>query len=229
MSKIYIPARSPDDWQRFLADPEKQWKKGYSARATAYAWHAVKGFPAEIMALFGDSGLDEFKDLEVLQVIPEHKVSLPPTRGHPSQNDVFVLARTESGDLMSITVEAKVSESFDKNVGEWNRDGSAGKRERLDFLRQKLGLETHDLEEIRYQLLHRLASAIIEAERFNAEYAVMVVQSFSQADEWFDDYERFLIQFDVKAQIGILYSLGVLSGVHVFSGWVRGDPLFLDA
>ena len=229
MSKVYIPAQSPDDWQRFLADPGKQWKKGYSARATAYAWHAVKGFPPEITALFHDSCIEEFKDLEVLQVIPEHKVYLPPTRGLPSQNDVFVLAKTKAGALMSVTVEAKVSERFGKAVGEWNRDGSAGKRERLDFLRPKLGLETHDLEEIRYQLLHRLASAILEAERFNAEYAVMVVQSFSPTDEGFEDYSRFLALFGAEPVIGTLYPLGDLSDVQVYSGWARGDAKFLEA
>ena len=28
MKNIFIPSSSPDDWQKLLADPCKQWKKG---------------------------------------------------------------------------------------------------------------------------------------------------------------------------------------------------------
>ena len=43
-------------------------------------------------------------------------------------------------------------------------------------------------DSIRYQLLHRAASAMVEARRFNAAHAMMLVHSFSPSDEWFDDY-----------------------------------------
>jgi hypothetical protein len=36
---------------------------------------------------------------------------------------------------------------------------------------------------IRYQLLHRAASVVIEAERFNASYAVLPVHSFSPLNQ----------------------------------------------
>lgn len=32
MTGIYVPAQSTNDWRQFLADPEKQWCSGYSAR-----------------------------------------------------------------------------------------------------------------------------------------------------------------------------------------------------
>jgi len=35
MSKILIPSSGPDDWQQFLADSQKQWKRGYSAMGAA--------------------------------------------------------------------------------------------------------------------------------------------------------------------------------------------------
>jgi hypothetical protein len=38
MNNILIPASNPEDWKKFLADPEKHWKKGYSARTLAYCW-----------------------------------------------------------------------------------------------------------------------------------------------------------------------------------------------
>jgi uncharacterized protein DUF6946 len=32
MNKIYLPTVGPQDWQKLLADPEKEWRTGYSAR-----------------------------------------------------------------------------------------------------------------------------------------------------------------------------------------------------
>ena len=61
MSTIYVPSRGPDDWRRFLADPEKQWRRGFSARAAAYSWESVNRLPPEIEALFVTSGVQEFQ------------------------------------------------------------------------------------------------------------------------------------------------------------------------
>jgi len=47
-SKIFIPATKPDDWQQFLADPEKQWKKGFSARSLAYCWQEANDIPKDV-------------------------------------------------------------------------------------------------------------------------------------------------------------------------------------
>ena len=38
MTKIYIPANDPEQWAQFLAEPIKQWRCGYSARALAYCY-----------------------------------------------------------------------------------------------------------------------------------------------------------------------------------------------
>jgi len=43
LSKIYIPTTKPEDWQSLLADPEKHWRKGYSAKALAYCWQEADG------------------------------------------------------------------------------------------------------------------------------------------------------------------------------------------
>jgi hypothetical protein len=229
MPSVYVPISSPDEWKRLLVDPEKQWRTGYSARTIAHSWLASDGIPAEIRSVFASSGIAAFQRLEPLIVIPEHQVPLPPAVGHPSQNDVFVLARAADGALLSMTVEGKVSESFDKTVGEWRKSASNGKRERLVFLAQKLGLVGEVPDHIRYQLLHRLGSAIIEAERFGAKYAVMVVHSFSQSDEWFDDFAQFLEMFGVKARVGELVAMGQRGPIAVYAGWARGDPRFLAA
>ena len=48
MSKIFIPANKPEDWKTLLAEPDKHWKKGCSARALAYCWQEADGFPESV-------------------------------------------------------------------------------------------------------------------------------------------------------------------------------------
>jgi hypothetical protein len=229
MPHIYIPARSAEDWRHFLAEPEKHWRSGYSARATAFAWQEAEGFPEEIAALFASAEDVNLSKVELLLAIPEHKVYLPPMQGHPSQNDVFALAKAGNGDLVSIAVEAKVSEPFDLTVDEWLADPSRGKTERLEFLKDKLRLASLPIGHIRYQLLHRLSSAILEAERFGAKYAILVIHSFSQLDEWFEDFAAFLLLYGQEAEVGKLARLDLGTVTNVFAGWARGDPRYLDA
>ena len=230
MSHFYIPTASADDWRRLLADPEKQWRTGSSARSLAYAWESAKGFPLEVQALFTNSGNPAFQDVELLLPIPEHKVLMPPYGGHPSQNDLFALAKDHDGKLIALTVEGKVSESFDKTLALWNVEKSQSKDVRLAFIKATLNLTSEPLPTVRYQLLHRTTSAIIEAQRFNARSAVMVVHSFNQSDLWFDDYQVFLKMFGVSgASVGKLHFLTEVAGIEVYSGWVRGEAKFLQA
>lgn len=228
MNHIYIPTSGVEDLRRHLADPEKHWRTGFSARSLAYAWESAKGFPPEIQDLFTSSD-PPFHDVVLLLAIPEHKVLMPPYGGHPSQNDLFVLAKDSRNSLMAITVEGKVLEAFDKNLSVWNAEGSPGKQKRLAFIKDTLGLAGEIPPTIRYQLLHRTASAILEAKRFTAKSAVMVVHSFSQSDLWLEDYQDFLKLYGVvDAKIGKLYFLTELWGIEVYSGWARGDAKFLQ-
>lgn len=227
MNRIYIPTSGVDDWRRLLANPVKHWRTGFSARSLAYAWENSGGFPGEIQDLFTTSD-PPFQDMELLLAIPEHKVLMPPYGGHPSQNDLFVLARNSRNSLVAITVEGKVSESFGKKLSEWNKEGSPGKETRLAFIKEKLGLADEVPSGIRYQLLHRTASAILEAERFTATSAMMIVHSFSQSDLWFEDYQAFILLFGIEnALIGKLYFLREIAGIKLFSGWARGNEMFL--
>jgi len=227
-SRIHAPISSPEGWKRLLADPDKQWRTGFSAQTLALSWLAADGFPPEVATLFSSSGVVAFESVEPLIIIPEHQVRLPPEGGHPSQNDLFVLAKGSDGGLISMTVEGKVSESFDKPVGEWLKSASSGKLERLTFLAKKLGLSGEIPPTIRYQLLHRLASAVLEAERFGARHAVMIVHSFSQSDEWFSDFAGFVSLYNADAGVGKLAHLKHIGGMSIYAGWARGDPRFLD-
>jgi hypothetical protein len=221
MSRILIPTKGPGCWKQFLADP-KHWKAGYSAMSLAQCWEAANGFPPEIQKLF--AAYPRFHNIELLLGIPEHKVALPGGR-RASQNDIFLLAKAK-GELVAITIEGKVNECFDKTVGEWIQQASSGKHERLAALRQELGLAEIPTA-IRYQLLHRTASAIIEAKRFNAASAVMIVHSFNQEHLWFDDYAAFVALFGATAKRGELVPLKDAAGVAVYSAWVTGDSKFL--
>ena len=228
MTNIYVPSQGVEDWRRFLAEPEKQWKTGYSAKSLAYSWEEANGFPREIQTIFKDSEFEDLKDIEPLIIIPEHQVPLPPKGGRPSQNDIFVLAKADN-KLVSITVEGKVSETFGESLGKWMSSLSAGKKERLNFLKDQLGL-TGDLpHNIRYQLLHRTASAILEARRFTAKRAVMLVHSFSQEMEWFEDYSNFLKLFKTSVSPSQLTWLSNINGIQLYCGWVKGDQQYLNA
>ena len=228
--RIFIPTQSADDWQKLLADPGKQWRTGYSARALAYCWESADGFPPEVALLFSRSDVSAFQNVEILFSLPEHKIAMPPRGGHPSQNDLFVLAKARDGHLIAITVEGKVREPFGETLGEWNAETSRGKNERLAFIREQLGLTGELPAQIRYQLLHRTVSAVIEAGRFNARVAVMIVHSFNQNDLRFEDYRDFLTLFGTEAaEPSRLYWLKKIRNIELYSGWARGDEKFLRA
>src|SRR5690348_11685117 len=99
MPRILSFTTGPDDWKSLLADPEKHWKMGYSARALAHCWEASDGFPPEIQACFSASGEPLLESLAPLIAVPEFKVPLPGGE-RASQNDIFVLARSARGAVV---------------------------------------------------------------------------------------------------------------------------------
>jgi hypothetical protein len=216
---ILTPTNSAQDWRDLLTDPQKHWRKGYSAMSLAYCWEEAKGFPTAVKKAL--ASCQALKDLEPILAIPEHKVNLPGGRA-ASQNDLFVLGRAPEG-LVTIMVEGKVSEPFGPLVSEWYVDPSPGKTKRLGFLCNALGLSETEVQTVRYQLLHRTVSALIEARRFHATTAVMLVHSFSKTKEWFDDYRQFAGLFDLDVEPGKLYLAGKLEGIDLYLGWVSDD------
>lgn len=221
MSKIYIPTSNAEQWAQFLAEPSKQWRQGFSARTLAYSWQEAEDFPTEIGSVLSS----KFPGVELLLALPEHKVSLP-GGSRPSQNDIWVLARSE-GELISIAVEGKVSEPFGPTVREWQAESSPGKVARLGYLLTLLDIPSVP-ETTRYQLLHRTASAIIEAKRFGASHALMLVHSFSQSSEWFQDYAAFVSLMGAHAVENNIISVGLCSDVALHLAWVRGDARYLS-
>lgn len=227
MSKILMPSPGPGAWKQFLADPEKQWRKGYSARTLAHCWEAAEGLPAEVSQLFASGPALGGEEPELLLAIPEHKVGLP-GGSRESQNDVFALVRAGNRTI-SVAVEGKVDEPFGPTVGDWFASPSDGKRQRMAFLCETLGLAEPIPNDIQYQLLHRTASAVIEAQRFKTDAAAMVVHSFSPTRMWFDAFAKFVGLHGRCIEVGELVEIALPSRMPLFLGWACGDPSFLNA
>lgn len=225
MTKIYKPSAGPGDWKALLADPEKHWARGYSARTLAHCWEDTQGFPPEVETVLGQT--HSLKGIHPLLIFPEWKVPLP-GGSTSSQNDVWILAKCDS-DLVSIAVEGKVEEPFDKVVGEWKAQASKGKLKRLSYIAKILGLSEPIPDNIFYQLLHRTASAVIEAERFGTAQAVMLVHSFSTSNRWFEEYKAFVGLFGVIAEVGRLATVCAKDNMPLHLAWVHGDERFLNA
>lgn len=220
MKRIFIPSNGASDWRKLLADPDTQWRREKSAMELAVSWELAqrspRGLPPEVA-----TALDSQADLQgshLLVALPEHKVPLK-GRGKASQNDVWALLR--NGDkFISMTVEGKAGEPFATTLEEWLVDGREGKRERLEHLCQILQSGSTPAPELRYQLFHRTASALIEANRFGAPFAVMLVQSFQSDPVSWNDYSAFCSLLGTSAVRGELVQARRTGPEKLFLGWV---------
>lgn len=76
---------------------------------------------------------------------------------------------------------------------------------------------------IHYQLLHRTASALIEAERFKTDAAAMIVHSFSPSRKWFPAFAAFCAMFGVEPQPDCLLRARTNTDRPLFFGWASGS------
>ena len=223
MSAIYVPSAGADSWRQFLAQPERQWATGYSARTLAHSWEAAAGLPTEI-----EVALQVVVTApRLLLALPEHKTPLPGGR-RESQSDVFALIRSDE-HLIAATIEGKVDEPFGPTVAEWLQEASPGKRTRLEAVTSLLGLRADLDGAVRYQLLHRTAAAVIEAERFGAGAAAILVHSFSPDGRWLDDFARFIGLFGAEMSVGRAVTVRLPTGKPLYLAWVKGDQRFRSA
>ena len=220
-TSIYLPADKPEDWRRLLGDPAKHWRKGYSAWCLAHAWQHADGFPGAIQRALDATTAEGLRGIEMLMGFPEHQTALP-GRGRPSQSDVFVFARSERG-AVAIAVEGKVEEPFGPLVSEWLDAGdspSRNKYARLKGLCGLLGLSVESVGALRYQLLHRTGAALIEAERYHARDAMMLVHSFSPTRMWFEDFVVFVRAMGGSVAEDGVITVGARGGIELHLAWV---------
>jgi len=219
MKTLNPEVKNLKDWQQLLADPEKHWRKGYSAYELAYSWMSSPSLPTAVENVLSNSGFSEFKNLKVDIAYPERKTNLNDT-GRPSQTDLMVFANGANGKVV-IGVEGKVDESFGPIVHKrYSKEGA--NRSRLNFLCNQLGLSSDKVEQVRYQLIHRSVATALEAKNYSAKIALMLVHSFSEKDSSFSDYQIFLELFDFyNVQINKIYGPILLKDINLFIGWAK--------
>lgn len=228
MNRLFTRTLGPTDWRRLLAKPETQWEPGKSALEMAVCWESARetprGIPIEVATALDSA--DELAGAELVLGLPEHQVDFP-GGGHPSQNDLWALLRKDELRI-SMTIEAKAGEALDKLVTDWLKDANArsGKPARLAALQRQLGIADSDVSHLRYQLLHRTASALKEAERFGADVAVMLVQSFNRTadEESWQDMLRFSEAMSAKVEENRVVPSPRPTDIPLYLGWVNSEP-----
>jgi hypothetical protein len=225
-SRLHIPIRRPWDVIPYLGRGHEHWRVGYSAHALMHTWFAAAGLPARVKVVLASHPL--WRDFELLDAFAERETNL----GDPhkaSQTDILAVGRVRD-QLAILAVEGKVEESFGDFVAQWRQDKpSAAKDSRLLRISAMLGLEG-DPNALRYQLLHRTAAALIEARKYNAAAALMLVHSFSRTRSGFEDYRRFASALGC-ADLAPERVVGPVdrNGLQLFLGWVSDElPVVAD-
>jgi hypothetical protein len=206
----------PEDVKPYLADVE-HWRPGFSACELATAWIRAENIPGSVRTVLNND--DVFAGCRLVEAYFERRVDLL-TPGRPSQTDLLALVQLAADGYGVIAVEGKAREPFGQVVSEWN-DGP-GKQRRLDDLCARLGLEPAAASDLRYQLLHRTVAALLEAKRFGAREAMMLVHSFDPDDSSLSDYRRFAERLGLRgAEPNRVTGVKVLAGVTLRLGWVK--------
>jgi hypothetical protein len=222
--RIYTPSAGLQTWKNRLVDPDTQWLRTKSAFETAVFWEIgamqPRGLQSRLIALLEQE--ESLHGCELVASFPAHRVHLPD--GAPaSQTDVWAILGA-SGALVSLSIEGKTGESFAETVGEWRKEASAGKEKRLAFLCDQLGLTKPPGDEIRYQLLHRTVSALLEAERVGAAIAAMIVVSFTDDARSWNDFGAFASCLGGSIPRGKMVRMPAVQRRPLFLGWLDVKP-----
>jgi hypothetical protein len=189
----------------------------------AAAWEAAaEKLPPEIALLLDSANDSSVAGLELLAAIPEWEVPLI-GGSTTSHTDVLAVCRNNIG-LCIVAVEAKVNEDFGPLIQEKKIDSSSEQKARLNYLETLLGATFQDT--IRYQLLHRTASALLAGRAFHAQTAVMLVQSFGSREILKDDFAALCAALNARRLGHDLYCAESFEHPRLFLGWCQGDDQF---
>lgn len=230
MSRIVSTSLGPATWRAGLADPHLHWRRSKSAWEMAVSWesrrHSESGLPHEVEAVL--EAHSAFQNPRLLVGVVEHRVRLD-TPKTPSQNDLWAMLLTDDGHV-SVAFEAKAGEDFDRRISDWltsDKDPTA-KRKRLRWLCDVLGVQGEPPTRLRYQLFHRAASAVLEAKRWRASKALMLVQSFADSPTSWQDYVDFAALLGVTATRNSISGPARADNIDLYLGWVD-SPLANDS
>jgi hypothetical protein len=147
--------------------------------------------------LFRETAYGEPK---LLLGVAEHKVELAGGNA-ASQCDFWAVLATQLG-MLSLSVEAKAREAFgDHTAEEWlaageSRRSKENREERLKFILNSLP-PSATWQQVRYQLLHRCAAAVLESKRLSLSHAAFIVQAFDSPQVSFNEYSTFCNSFGI--------------------------------
>jgi len=196
-----------------LTNPDRQWRRGFSALETAASWENADSrtgwLPERLARVFDGTA---YERPELLLAVAEHKVALDGSGGD-SQCDVWALLHTPVGTL-SMSVEAKAREAFGsghETLQAWLGGGDSqrslqNRQARWESVRRRLpDVGETAYHQVAYQLLHRCAAAVVEAQRFQLQHAAFVVQAFGSPDESFQEFRRMCQVMGIQAERGRIH------------------------
>ena len=193
---------------------------------TAAAWEASPDrLPSDVSAVLDSSRDESLLGLRLLAAIPEWEVPLE-GGDTASRTDVLALCSNQYG-LCVVAVEGKVDEDFGPLLGKKRADATPGVNTRLESLQEILKHSSFD-DSIRYQFLHRTASALLTAREFHARTAVMVVQSFGSKTSLREDFNNFCQALGATEIEAGLYLAKSFDAPRLFLVWCDGDKKFLQ-
>src|SRR5690606_33485924 len=107
-------------------------------------------------------------------------------------------------------------------VQHWNK--TDGRARRLQWACRFLGIDAEACSMLRWQLFHRTASAGIEAKRFRASCATMMVHDFSPQPSWIDDYLAFAEMVGARnAGVDAVSEPIAVDGIRLRLAWVQDE------
>jgi hypothetical protein len=209
------PLENAEQARLLLRDPDLQWKRGRSAFETATSWIGARGIPGSVANILERA--PEWRDAALVAGFFEHPTALD-TQIAPSQTDLMVVCGLTNG-LGVLAVEGKAGESFGPLVCEWKT--SPGREDRYSWACKMFGLDGDACVDLRWQLFHRTASAVLEAKRFRAGHAVMLVHDFSGVQSSLPDFLAFAETLGLDGAGPDALSLPkTIDGVSLRLGWV---------
>ena len=206
-----------------------KWREsGYSACELARSWEKGK-FPADVQKV-----LDAPPALLPKHLVPNYMLVEKPVfldnHKAPSMTDIMVYCNMQTEEPFVLAVEGKANESFDKTVADWIVDGTdtpkSTRETRLEFLSDELGVDIPKDSTLRYQLIHRSVSALLESGLHGAASCMLLIHSFGDhANSNWADYVAFLdhigISNPVKNAVSGPAKLGQNKDKNFYAAWVE--------
>ena len=187
-----------------------------AASTAANRWVTAQGMPPEFLPILGAG-------TKVRTAIPGLKVDIPGGEER-SRCDVFAHVGTEHG-TGAIGITAKADDGFGQTIRKWQEDRKCEGRERLSAICHALETPYPPPLDLRYQPFHRLAAAIYKADDYQADFAGMIVQSFSIRSKGFDDFKAFCELLGVNLVPGMPCWTTRKSSRRILLAWVDSANL----